>query len=189
VRSLGTMDRESHRSRDFGCTLLSKEDAAAIAGTAVTRTESTSDSCSYYGVPDPSLNPEAIAFKSVPGMSADPRASQMIDRFAAGMRSAAEEKDPDTRAGPGGERLLISAGSSASLSASMEVARNVATPQFGGETIPGLGDQAFFTSMHKMLFVRKGTSYLLIQPQFVKDPRGVAIAAAGKILESPSFGR
>ncbi len=115
-------------------------------------------------------------------------AKRLADEFGV-RRDVLEEKDPDTRAGPGGERLLISAGSSASLSASMEVARNVATPQFGGETIPGLGDQAFFTSMHKMLFVRKGTSYLLIQPQFVKDPRGVAIAAAGKILESPSFGR
>jgi hypothetical protein len=189
AQSLDTAAAESHRPRDFGCSLLSKEDAAAIAGTAVTRTESTSDSCAYFGVPDPSLNPEAIAFKSVPGANADPRASKMIDQFAAGMRSMAEQQDPDTRAGPGGERLLFSAGSSAALSASMELSRGLGATPAGGETIPGLGDEAFFVTMHRMFFVRKGASYLLIQPQFVKDPRGVAIAAAKKILESPNFGR
>jgi hypothetical protein len=189
AQSLGTADAESRRPQDFGCSLLSREDAAAIAGTAVTRTESTSDSCGYFGVPDPSLNPEAIAIKSVPGANADPQVSGMIDRFAAGMRATAEEQDPNIRAGPGGERLLFSAGSSAALSATMELSRGLAAPQAGGETIPGLGDEAFFVTMHRMFFVRKGTSYLLIQPRFVRDPRGVAIAAAKKILESPNFGK
>ncbi len=189
ARSLGTADEESHRPQDFGCSLLSREDASRIAGTAVTRMESTSDSCSYFGIPDPSLNPEAIALKSVPGTTADPRTSRMIDQFTAGMRATAEEQDPDIRAGPGGERLLFSAGSSAALSATMELSRGLAAPGAGGETIPGLGDEAFFVTMHRMFFVREGKRYLLIQPRFVRDPRGVAIAAARKILESPNFDR
>lgn len=189
AQSLGTAEAETHRPQAFGCSLLSREDASRIAGTAVTRMESTSDSCAYFGVPDPSLNPEAIALKSVPGATADPRASRMIDQFAAGMRATAEEQDPDIRAGPGGERLLFSAGSSAALSATMELSRGLASAQAGGEAIAGLGDEAFFVTMHRMFFVRRGRKYLLIQPQFVRDPRGVAIAAARKILESPNFDR
>lgn len=55
--------------------------------------------------------------------------------------------------------------------------------------MPGLGDEAFFLGMGRMFFVRKGANYILIQPQFVKDPHGVAIAAARAVLESPVFGR
>jgi hypothetical protein len=185
--SIKTMAREEKRPESYGCSLLSKEDASAIAGTPVTRTESTSDSCSYFGVSDPSINPEAIAMKSLPGVAASPEASKMIDAATSGMRAEVEQKDPGTRAGPGGERLLFAMHSSAALSASMELGRNGANAKGFGESVPGIGDEAFFLGMGRMFFVRKGTSYILIQPQFVKDPHAVALAAAKKVLESPGF--
>ncbi len=188
ARSLGKMAREEKRPESYGCSLLSREDAAAIAGTAVTRTESASDTCAYYGIPDPSLNPEAVSIKSMPGISTDPQVSGMIDQVTGAMRASAEAKDPGARAGPGGERLLFAVHSSAALSASMEAARSVSGTPLGGEAVPGIGEEAIFTTAHRMFFVRKGTSYILIQPQFVKDPRGVAVAAAKKVLESPNFG-
>ena len=187
--SLGKMAHEEKRAESFGCSLLSREDAAVIAGTPVTRTESTSDSCSYFGVPDPSVNPEAIAMKSMPGVAANPQASKMIDAVTTGMRAEVEQKDPGTRAGPGGERLLFALHSSAALAASMELGRNGANAKGFGESVPSLGDEAFFLGMGRMFFVRKGTNYILIQPQFVKDLHGVAVAAAKKVLESPTFGR
>jgi hypothetical protein len=188
ARSLGKMAREEKRPDSYGCSLLSREDAATIAGTAVTRTESTSDTCVYYGIPDPSLNPEAVSIKSIPGISTDPQASKMIDQFTGAMRASEETKDPGLRAGPGGERLLFAVHSSAALSASMEAARSVSGTSLGGEVVPGIGEEAIFTTAHRMFFVRKGTSYILIQSQFVKDPRGVAVAAAKKVLESPNLG-
>jgi hypothetical protein len=186
--SLGKMAREEKRTESYGCSLLSRENATAITGTPVTRTESTSDSCMYFGVPDPSINPEAIAIKSLPGMTTNPEASKMIDAVTSGMRADVEQKDPGIRAGPGGERLLFAVHASAALSASMELGRNGANAKGLGESVPGLGDEAFFLGMGRMFFVRKGTNYILIQPQFVKDPHGVAIAAAKKVLESPGFG-
>jgi hypothetical protein len=66
----------------------------------------------------------------------------------------------------------------------MEAARSVSGTSLGGEAVPGIGEEAIFTTAHRMFFVREGTSYILIQPQFVRDPRGVAIAAAKKVLES-----
>lgn len=188
ARSVGKMEREEKRDPSFGCSLLSKEDAAAIAGTAVTRTETTADTCVYYGVPDPSLNPEAASIKSIPGISTDPQASKMIDQFTGAMRTSVEAKEPDARAGPGGERLLFAIHDSAALSLSMEAARKVSGTTLGGEVVPGIGEEAIFTAAHRMFFVRKGTSYILIQPLFVPDPRGVSIAAARKILESPRLG-
>jgi hypothetical protein len=187
--SLGRMAREEKRTESYGCSLLSRENATTITGTPVTRTESTSDSCMYFGVPDSSLNPEAIAIKSLPGMTTNPEASKMIDAVTSGMRAEVEQKDPGTRAGPGGERLLFAMHASAALSASMELGRNGSNAKGFGESVPGLGDEAFFLGMGRMFFVRKGTNYILIQPQFVKDPHGVAIAAARAVLESPSFGR
>ncbi len=188
ARSMGKMAREEKRPESYGCSLLSKEDAAAIAGTAVTRTESTSDTCVYYGIPDPSLNPEAIAMKSAPGAAGDAQVSRMIDQIAGAMRAQAEKEDPGTRAGPGGERPLFSVHCSAALSMSMEAGRNASRPEAGGETVPDLGDEAFFVGMGRMFFVRKGAHHILIQPQFVKDPHRVAIAAAKKVLESPNLG-
>jgi hypothetical protein len=188
ARSVGKMEREEKREVSFGCSLLSKQDAAAIAGTAVTRTETTSDTCVYYGIPDPSLNPEAVSIKSIPGVSTDPQASKMIDQFTGAMRASVEAKKPDARAGPGGERLLFAIHDSAALSASMEAARRVSGTALGGEVVPGIGEEAIFTAAHRMFFVRKGANYILIQPQFVPDPRGVCIAAARKILESPNLG-
>ncbi len=188
ARSVGKMEREERRDATFGCSLLSKQDAAAIAGTPITRTETASDSCAYFGVPDPSLNPEAIAMKSLPGVAPDSQASRMIDQVAGAMRAHVEAQDPGTRAGPGGERLLFSVHCSAALSASMEAGKNASNPATGGEAVPGIGDEAFFMGMGRMFFVRKGANYILVQPQFVKDPHGVAIAAARKVLESPNFG-
>lgn len=188
ARSVKKMEREERRDPSFGCSLLSKEDAAVIAGTAVTRTETTSDTCVYYGVPDPSLNPEAASIKSIPGISTDPQASKMIDQFTGAMRTSVEAKEPDARAGPGGERLLFAIHDSAALSLSMEAARKVSGTTLGGEVVPGIGEEAIFTAAHRMFFVRQGTNYILIQPQFVPDPRGVSIAAARKILESPNLG-
>lgn len=188
ARSLGAISRESERPRTFGCSLLSPADAAEIAGTAITRTESASDGCSYFGVPDRSLNPEAASIKSIPGISTDPQASKMIDQFTGAMRASVEAKEPGARAGPGGERLLFAIHDSAALSLSMEAARKVSGTTLGGEVVPGIGEEAIFTAAHRMFFVRKGTSYILIQPQFVPDPRGVSIAAARKILESPNLG-
>ncbi len=185
--SLPEMSREEHRPKSYGCSLLSQQDAGSIAGTAITRVESASDSCSYFGVPDKSLNPEAEAIRSLPGLPVDPQASKMIDGFTKGMRAEVEAKDPGARAGPGGERLLFGINDSAALSASMEAARGIAGTPLGGEAVADIGDDAVFSAMHRMFFVRKGTRYLLIQPQFVRDPRGVAIAAARKVLASPNF--
>lgn len=70
----------------------------------------------------------------------------------------------------------------------MELGRNGAKAKGFGESVPGLGDEAFFLGMGRMFFVRSGTNYILIQPQFVKDPHGVAIAAAKRVLDSPTFG-
>ncbi len=188
VQSLHTVAREEKRPRSFGCGLLSREDAAAIAGTAVTRVESTSTSCAYFGVPDPSIQPEAIALKGLPGMSTDPQVSKMIDQATAGLRASVEQQDPGTRAGPGGERLLFSIDSTSALSATMELGSKGRDPKAGGEDVPGIGDDAYFLTMHRMFLVRKGAGYLLVQPQFVKDPRAVCIAAARKVLASPDFG-
>ena len=66
----------------------------------------------------------------------------------------------------------------------METAKRLNGSAMGGEVIPDLGDDAFFVTMHRMFFVRRGTDYLLIQPVFVKDKRAVSIAAARKILDS-----
>ncbi len=175
-------------SESSGCALLSQDDASAISGTKVTRVESTADSCSYFGVPDPSVQPEAAALQGLPG-AADPQVTKMIGQFATAMRANAEAQDPDIRPGPGGERLLFGVGSSPALSATMAFSKLTATPQMGGELVPGIGDEAFFATMHRMFFVRVGGHYLLIQPQFVKDPRGVCIAVAKKVLASPEFTR
>jgi hypothetical protein len=67
----------------------------------------------------------------------------------------------------------------------MESAKKLNGSAMGGETVTGVGDDAFFVTMHRMLFVRRGADYLLIQPLFVKDKRAVGIAAARKLLESP----
>lgn len=189
AQSLKTAEREGHRDKSFGCSLLSESDASAIAGTRVTRTESSRDGCTYFGIPDPALNPEAEAMKELPGGNLDPKTARMIDQMAGAMRSQVEQTDPGARAGPGGERPLFTLQVNAALSATMELAKKGGNAKAAGEAVPGLGDDAFFITMHRMFFVRKGTSYMLIQPQFVQDRRGVAIAAAQKIMESPHFGQ
>lgn len=187
--SLGTMAREEKRPGTWGCGLLSRADASEISGTPVTRTESTPDTCTYFGVPDNSIKPEAIALKSLPGGAASAEASKSIDAAASGLRAEVEQKDTGSRAGPGGERLLFSVHVSAALAASMELGRRGANAKGFGESVPGIGDEAFFLGMNRMFFVRRGTNYILIQPLFVKDPHAVSIAAAKKVLESAALGR
>lgn len=185
AKSLGTVSRESHRDKDFGCTLISADDASAIAGTKVTRTESESDGCTYFGVPDPSLNPDADSMQELAGgANADPKTANMIRQMTGAMRAQVESQDPGTRPGPGGERPLFAVHATAALSLSMETAKKVNGTALGGESVPGVGDDAFFVTMHRMFFVRRGTDYLMVQPLFVKDKRAVGIAAARKALES-----
>jgi len=186
AKSLHTASRESHRDKEFGCTLISSEDASAIAGTRVTRTESDTDGCTYFGIPDPSLNPDADSVQELAGgANADPKVAGAIRQMTGAMRAQAESRDPGTRTGPGGERPLFAVHATAALSLSMETARRVNGTALGGESVSGIGDDAFFVTMHRMLFVRRGTDYMLIQPLFVKDKRAVSIAAARKLLESP----
>jgi hypothetical protein len=101
------------------------------------------------------------------------------------MRAQAGSQDPGTRAGPGGERPLFAVHATAALSLSMESAKQVNGTALGGENVPGIGDDAFFVTMHRMFFVRRGTDYLMVQPLYVKDKRAVGIAAARKLLDSP----
>jgi hypothetical protein len=187
AKSLHTASAESHRDKDFGCALISQDDASALAGTRVTRTESQSDGCTYFGVPDPSLNPEADSIQEMVRASGgvDPKSANMIRQMTGAMRASVEQQDPGARPGPGGERPLFAIHASSALSLSMETAKRLNGSAMGGEVIPDLGDDAFFVTMHRMFFVRRGTDYLLIQPVFVKDKRAVSIAAARKILDSP----
>lgn len=186
AKSLHPASRESHRDKDFGCTLISADDASAIAGTPVTRTESDSDGCTYFGIPDPSLNPDADSVQELAGgANADPKVAGAIRQMTGAMRAQVEGQEPGTRAGAGGERPLFAIHATAALSLSMETAKKVNGTPLGGETVSGIGDDAFFVTMHRMFFVRRGTDYLLVQPLFVKDKRAVAIAAARKLLESP----
>ena len=186
AKSLHTASRESHREKDFGCTLISADDASAIAGSRVTRTESDSDGCTYFGIPDPSLNPEADSVQELAGgANADPKVASAIRQMTGAMRANVESQDPGTRAGPGGERPLFSIHATAALSLSMETAKKVNGTALGGESVSGIGDDAFFVTMHRMFFVRRGTDYLMVQPLFVKDKRAVGIAAARKLLDSP----
>ena len=186
AKSLGTASRESHRDKDFGCTLISAEDASAIAGTRVTRTESESDGCTYFGVPDPGLDPDADSVQELAGgANADPKVAGAIRQMTGAMRAQVASQDPGTRAGAGGERPLFAIHATAALSMSMETAKKVNGTALGGESVSGIGDDAFFVTMHRMLFVRRGTDYLMVQPLFVKDKRAVGIAAARKLLESP----
>jgi hypothetical protein len=184
--SLRTASRESRREDDFGCRLISAVDASAIAGTRVTRTESQSDGCTYFGIPDPSLNPEADSVQELAGgANADPKVASAIRQMTGAMRAQVESQDPGTRAGPGGERPLFAIHATPALSLSMETARKLNGSALGGESVSGIGDDAFFVTMHRVFFVRRGTDYLMIQPLFVKDKRAVGIAAARKLLESP----
>jgi hypothetical protein len=186
AKSLGTASRENHRDKDFGCTLISEDDASAIAGTRVTRTESESDGCTYFGIPDPSLDPDASSMQELAGgANADPKVAGAIRQMTGAMRAQAESQDPGTRAGSGGERPLFAVHATAALSLSMESAKKVNGTALGGENVAGIGDDAFFVTMHRMLFVRRGTDYLMVQPLYVKDKRAVGIAAARKLLESP----
>lgn len=186
AKSLGTASRESHRDKDFGCTLMSADDASAIAGTRVTRTESEADGCTYFGIPDPSLDPDASSMQELAGgANADPKVAGAIRQMTGAMRAQAGSQDPGTRAGPGGERPLFAVHATAALSLSMESAKQVNGTALGGENVPGIGDDAFFVTMHRMFFVRRGTDYLMVQPLYVKDKRAVGIAAARKLLDSP----
>jgi hypothetical protein len=186
AKSLGTASRESHRDQDFGCSLIAADDASVIAGTRVTRTESQSDGCTYFGIPDPSLDPDADSVQELAGgANADPKVADAIRRMTGGMRAQVETRDPGIRAGPAGERPLFVVHATAALSLSMESARKVNGTALGGEAVSGIGDDAFFVTMHRMFFVRRGTDYLMVQPLYVKDKRAVGISAARKILESP----
>lgn len=184
--SLHTASRESRRAKDFGCSLISTDDASAIAGTRVTRTESDTDGCTYFGIPDPSLNPEADSVQELAGgANADPKVAGAIRQMTGAMRAHVESQDPGARAGAGGERPLFAVHATAALSLSMETAKKLNGSALGGEAVTGVGDDAFFVTMHRMFFVRRGTDYLMVQPLFVKDKRAVGIAAARKLLESP----
>jgi hypothetical protein len=186
AKSLHTASRESHREKDFGCSLISADDASSIAGTRVTRTESDSDGCTYFGIPDPSLNPESDSVLELAGgANADPKVAGAIRQMTGATRSQVESQDPGTRAGPGGERPLFAVHATAALSLSMETAKKLNGSAMGGEPVSGVGDDAFFVTMHRMFFVRRGTDYLMVQPLFVRDKREVGIAAARKLLESP----
>ena len=186
AKSLGTTSRESHRDEEFGCALISQADASLIAGTAVTRIESSSDGCTYYGIPDPKLDPDADSVQELAGgANADPKLAGTIRQMTGAMRASVAREDSATHPGPGGERPLFAVHASAALSLSMESAKKLNGSATGGEAISGVGDDAFFVTMHRMLFVRRGTDYLLVQPLYVKDKRAVGIAAARKVLDSP----
>jgi hypothetical protein len=191
AKSFRTASRESHRDKDFGCALISQDDASAISGTRVTRVESSNDGCTYFGIPDPSLNPEADSIQEMARANGagDARTTNMIRQMTGAMRASVEQQDPGSRPGPGGERPLFAIHASSALSLSMESARKLNGTALGGEVISGLGDDAFFTTGRRMFFVRSGTDYLLIQPLFVKDKRAVSVAAARKALDSPQLQR
>jgi hypothetical protein len=185
AKSLGTASRESRRDEDFGCALISQADASVIAGTAVTRMESSSDGCTYYGIPDPKLDPDADSVQELAGgANADPKLAGAIRQMTAATRASVATEDSATHPGPGGERPLFAVHASAALSLSMETAKKLNGSAMGGEVVSGIGDDAFFVTMHRMLFVRRGTDYLLVQPLYVKDKRAVGIAAARKLLDS-----
>jgi len=168
------------------CSLLSREEAAQIAGVAVERLEREEGGCRYYGNPTEVASKgeaeagEALA-KLRSGQDVSPEEfARQAEQFAKGLGAQSAHKS-------GGLLLVIRVqwGDAASAEATYRITMKALTaglppgPGYGGK-LEGVGDRAYLAPMGVALYMVKGDSWVTVEGPGLSS-QDALIAVARKV--------